>query len=112
MNSQSKHWIAKVTTVRMAGIHFMAGGMDESGRRKRTALPIAHWIVLQEEPEGVYVFRYSDEGDFGGDTWKSSLDFAHKAVALEYEIWDRGWLEAPGDSATAIGLATKLEAES
>ena len=41
------------------------------------------------------LFRYTAEGEFGGDTWHPSLDAAREQVEYEYEEALGEWVHVP-----------------
>ena len=68
-------------------------------------LPWPRVLVLEEEPGGYYLYRYTETGEFGGDTWHMNLEDAkHQAV---FEFGDRlgPWREVPEDVADPIAFA-------
>jgi len=48
-------------------------------------LPPARAVVaVQSEEVGVFVYRISSQGEFGGDTWHPSFDEAKHDIAVEF----------------------------
>lgn len=91
-------------------VGFPPGVMDSEDHQER--LPWPRVLIIEEDSEGYYsLYRYTESGEFGGDTWHMTLDDAkHQA---EYEFAERlgPWREVPEDSENAIAFALQeLEA--
>lgn len=52
--------------------------------------PACH-LVLEEHPEGTYLFRYADDWSFSGDTWHLNAEEAREQIEYEYEVGDLQW---------------------
>jgi hypothetical protein len=59
---------------------------------ERQVLPPAALLIIDAEPDGggLSLIRYSDKGDFAGDTWHQSLEDAKRQAAFEFGTitWD------------------------
>ena len=55
----------------------------------------ALFLVIEESPEGFFLYRYSVEGDCVGDTWHMSIDEAKHQAAYEYEGLVGNWTDVP-----------------
>jgi hypothetical protein len=74
--------IADLPTVTAANTrHTIKGELLKPARR----------LVLEEHPEGTYIFRYADDWSFGGDTWHANIDEARDQIGFEYEVNDLNW---------------------
>ena len=75
-------------------------------------LPTADVILLVAgDDPGAMLFRYTAEGEFGGDTWHPSLESAREQVAYEYEDALGEWVHVPTDVEDAHGYAIRYAAE-
>jgi len=54
-------------------------------------MPAASWVELVQEGESCYLYRFTDSGDFAGDTWHQTLKEAKSQAKFEYEIQDSDW---------------------
>jgi len=75
-------------------------------------LPSPDVILLVAGPEpGAMLFRYTVSGEFGGDTWHSSLDAAREQVEYEYEEALGEWVHVPAGVENAHAYAVQYAAE-
>ena len=75
------------------------------GRDERTQLPRARVTVLEEAPEGIFLYRWAADGAFGGDTWHANLDDAKHQASYEFGGSLGEWKEVPGEVADATAFA-------
>ena len=54
-------------------------------------MPPARYIVIEEHPEGSYLFRYSVDWKFSGDTWHESLGDLLGQVEWEFGTKELEW---------------------
>jgi hypothetical protein len=59
----------------------------------QTTLPPAALIILEPNPGGASLIRYSEGGAFAGDTWHRTPDEAKEQV--QFEFGEVSWNEAP-----------------
>lgn len=90
-------------------IHYegLPAGLLENQEDPRV-LPAPDVLVIEETPEGFFLYRYDREGEFGGDTWHQSLEEAKEQAGFEYGDLVEEWQEVPeGIDAVehGIGLA-------
>lgn len=82
-------YIARVTQVLKPGIHKI--GTIRDGKPVAVAdmpLPNRIEIELEGEPsEPCMIYRYTDTGDFCGDTWHQNLEDAFAAAEAEYGLF-------------------------
>ena len=58
----------------------LTGGIDT-----RQELSPALFLVIEEKPDGIFLYRYGIGGVFAGDTWHKSIDDAkHQVISLGY----------------------------
>lgn len=76
-------------------------------------LPIADVVVVVADAgePGAMLFRYTAHGEFGGDTWHSTLAEAREQAAEEYGDALGPWLEVPDDVPDAHVHAVRWAAE-
>lgn len=67
-----------------------------------TLLRPARHVVLEEHPEGTYIFRYADDWSFGGDTWHANQEDALHQIQFEYEVNELHWSPISEDVLTAL----------
>lgn len=88
-------WIARVHTTDsevanrcppMPGLEF-AGSV--------TQMPQAEWVVLEVEKDGVFLIRYSDAGEFAGDTWTPNRELALEVAAEEFAVGEEDFVQVP-----------------
>lgn len=88
-------------------IHFegLPAGLLEDQEEPR-ALPSPDVLVIEENPDGVFLFRYDREGEFGGDTWHQSVEDAKEQARFEYGDLVEEWQDVPeGIDAIEHGIA-------
>lgn len=75
-------------------------------------LPAPDVILLIAGPDpGAMLFRYTAEGELGGDTWHPSLDSAREQVEYEYEDALGDWVHVPAAVDDAHAYAVQYAAE-
>lgn len=50
-------------------------------------------VEIVEEGNGYFLFRYSADGEYAGDSWFSSIDDAKKQAKFEFQIDEDSWKE-------------------
>ena len=68
-------------------------------------------LLIADGDPGAMLFRYTVDGEFGGDTWHDSLDSAREQVEYEYEDALGEWVHVPEDVENAHGYAVQYAAE-
>ncbi|MDP9371677.1 MAG: hypothetical protein M3Q65_04315 [Chloroflexota bacterium] len=58
-------------------------------------LPRPQVLVIEEKPGGIFLFRYTVDGRFAGDTWHRDLAEAREQAAYEYEDALGAWRAVP-----------------
>jgi hypothetical protein len=66
------------------------------------SLKPARHLVLEEHPEGTYIFRYADDWSFSGDTWHANINDARHQVEFEYEVSELDWKPVSEQTLTAL----------
>ena len=72
------------------------------------AMKHARYIVTEEHPEDAYLFRYSDDWDFAGDTWHVNLEEALGQAEYEFSVAQLEWRVS--SEAQLIGLTNRNQA--
>lgn len=70
-----------------AARHVQFEGLPESlsGRKdSRRELPHARILIIEEQEEGIFLYRFTAEGRFGGDTWHTTIEDAQHQARSEY----------------------------
>jgi hypothetical protein len=75
------------------------------GQDNRVRLPRPQVLVIEEKPDGIFLFRYTADGRFGGDTWHQDLAEAREQAEYEYEGALGAWREVPADVRDAHAFA-------
>lgn len=100
--------LVEQTGNRTATIHFqgmppeLTGGQDQ-----RETLPWPRVLLIEEEREGIFLYRFSEDGSFGGDTWHMDLDEAKEQAEYEYEGLLGDWREIPPNVDNALTFALR-----
>jgi hypothetical protein len=76
-------------------------------------LPVADVLLLvsDEKEAGAMLFRYTAHGDFGGDTWHSTVEDALDQATFEYGEALLSWMDVPDDVADAHDFAQRYAAD-
>lgn len=75
------------------------------GRDSRREMPPAAVLVIEERPDGVFLFRYASNGEFAGDTWHGNLADAKHQASYEYGASLSNWIDVPADVTDVVGFA-------
>lgn len=70
-----------------------------------TRLPPPRTLLIEERPDGYFLLRYSESGEFAGDTWHIALEDAMDQAKFEFDSERDGWLEIPEDEPDAVSYA-------
>jgi len=68
----------------------LAGGKDA-----RREMGQAHSLVIEEMPDGVFLYRFDSKGECVGDTWHMNLEDAKHQASYEFEGVVLNWKEQP-----------------
>lgn len=92
-----KKLIARVTETPRPGAH-QVGGVREGQIVGLGALPDPDYVVIEfEELDSFcYLFRYTDDGRFCGDTWHETVEHAFDQAEYEYALGRDDFVAAPG----------------
>lgn len=78
------------------------------GMDTRRELGPAVFLVIEEKPDGVFLYRYGPEGVFAGDTWHTSVDDAKHQAKYEYGDSVRDWQPVPSDTSDVVSYGLLL----
>lgn len=70
----------------------VTGGSD-----KRQELTAAEFLVIDENQDGIFLYRYGKGGDFAGDTWHRNVDDAKHQASYEYGERVKDWADVPAE---------------
>lgn len=68
----------------------LAGGTDT-----RKEMGSARFLVIEINPDGVFLYRFDAEGDCVGDTWHMTVEHAKDQAAYEFEGLPLNWQDIP-----------------
>lgn len=69
------------------------GGVQPDGSFAAKSLPIASWLEIVDEQEGVYLFHYDSDGVCVADTWHQSVEEAKQQAEFEFGVDREGWVK-------------------
>jgi len=77
-------------------------GLDTGGRVQMDPADI---LLIEERPDGVFLYRFTADGKFCGDTWHTSIDDAKEQADFEFDHLLPEWIEVPANVSDAISFA-------
>jgi hypothetical protein len=77
-------------------------GLDTGGRVQMDPADI---LLIEERPDGVFLYRFTVDGKFCGDTWNTSIDYAKEQADFEFDQLLPEWIEVPANVSDAIRFA-------
>ena len=84
----------------------LTGGIDH-----RREMPIASVLIIEEKQDGIFLFRYTTDRQFVGDTWHQSLDDAKDQAEWEFSGHLSDWSVVPPDVDDPVSFALKQISE-
>ena len=87
-----------------ATIHFRGVPEDMAGAGMEP-MPHPDVVLLEGHPDGPMMYRYTAQGEFGGDTWHETLDDAKKQAMFEYGDALGEWMPVPTEASDAHEFA-------
>ena len=91
------------STQHFAGLPVALGGRAE----ERRLLPRAVLVLIEPRDDGVFLYRYSETGEFGGDTWHASVEEAKDQAAFEFGESLAPWQPVPDSIVDAHEFAVR-----
>jgi hypothetical protein len=79
----------------------LTGGSDT-----RQELSVPSFVIIEGNPDGVFLYRYDAQGACVGDTWHADVEDAKYQASYEYGDSLQAWGEVPPtmDDAVDFGL--------
>jgi hypothetical protein len=68
----------------------LTGGEDQ-----RQARDVARFLVIEETPEGFFLYRFDKDGQCVGDTWHANEEEAREQADYEYGKGTTSWSNIP-----------------
>ena len=53
------------------------------------------FLVIEERPDGIFLYRFGATGECVGDTWHMNIDDAKHQASFEFEGFVQGWVDVP-----------------
>jgi hypothetical protein len=72
------------------------------GKDTRRELPIAQILIIEEKDDGVYLYRFTADGHFGGDTWHTVIEDAKHQAQSEYGEAVGEWHPIPSQAEDSL----------
>jgi hypothetical protein len=72
-------------------------------------MPVPDILILEDEGNRAFLYRYTLKGEFVGDTWHPTVDEARQQATYEYEDSLGEWKEMPPHIDTTDYFAYILE---
>ena len=63
-------------------------------------------LVIEERPDGYFLIRDSESGEFAGDTWHVAFEDAVDQASFEFDADRSDWLEVPEDEPDAVSYVS------
>lgn len=67
------------------------------GKDVRQELGRARFLVIEENPDGIFLYRYGVHGECVGDTWHMNVDDAKHQALYEYGDSVEEWADVPAE---------------
>ena len=68
----------------------VTGGVDSRQLMESPAV-----LVIEQKPDGVFLFRFTPDSHCVGDTWHKTIDDAKKQAAFEFDELLSAWKAVP-----------------
>lgn len=87
--------------------HFEGMPPEISGERKdsRKLLPWPRVLMLEENSDGIFLFRLGEDGGNVGDTWHTSIEDAKAQAEYEYGDGLGEWKQMPPEITDPVAFA-------
>lgn len=99
-----RRWTRLLPHVTFGRTLHTSGDGPQSGMR----LPPPRVLVIEERPDGYFLIRYGESGEFSGDTWHAAFDEAAEQAQFEFDAGRSDWIEVPEDETDAVAFARSL----
>ncbi len=77
------------------------------GKEDRTLLPIANVVIIEKRQGAIYLERYTNDGQWGGNTWHKTIEDAKYQAKFEYKDSLIKWVEIPDYISDPVEYALK-----
>jgi hypothetical protein len=71
-------------------------------------MPWPAFLLVEHRPDGIFLFRYTAEGEYAGDTWHQSHEEAIGQARFEYGDLVGDWLPVPPEVRDVVAFARHL----
>jgi hypothetical protein len=78
------------------------------GPQSEVRLPPPRILLIEETPDGYFLIRYTEAGEFAGDTWHATFDEAADQAEFEFDAGRSDWIEVPRDEVDAVAYVREL----
>jgi hypothetical protein len=80
-----------------------------SGEDLREKMPFPAVLLIETDPDGALLFRFTADGQVVGDTWHKTIEDAQHQATCEYENLVSDWIAVPPEveDVVAFVLAKK-----
>jgi hypothetical protein len=68
-----------------------------AGKDHRELMQAPAFIAIEEKPDGVFLFRFSNDGQVLGDTWHMTIEEAKHQAHFEFGDLASDWKPVPAD---------------
>ena len=82
----------------------LTGGEDQRELMEAPAL-----IAIEEKPDGVFLFRFTADGQVVGDTWHMTVQEAKQQAHFEFGDLLSDWKSVPADVEDLVSFGLKRE---
>lgn len=80
----------------------LTGGKDLREQLEAPAL-----VAIEEKPDGVFLFRFTADGQVVGDTWHMTLEEAQQQAQFEFGDLLSDWRSVPADVEDLVAFGLK-----
>ncbi|MEP6887140.1 MAG: hypothetical protein ABI945_02350 [Nitrospirales bacterium] len=78
------------------------------GHDFREELPLAQLLVIQRGESGIFLYRYTADGNCVGDTWHRTVQDAQAQATFEFEGLLSKWVQVPPEEKDLIAFGLKI----
>jgi hypothetical protein len=75
------------------------------GEDLREQMPPAAVLLIEPKPSGIFLFRFTANGQVVGDTWHETVEDAQHQATFEYENLVSDWIAVPPDVEDVVAFA-------
>lgn len=111
LNKGESRWLTILNNPEINFIvsHYLGSPPELSGQAySRILLPKPRILIIEEIGTDVFLFRFTEAGDYAGDTWHQSIEEAKKQAKFEYDIAEDAWKPIPDEVKDVVDFATNI----